>query len=146
MAAPKGNQYAKGNPNSGRPPKWTEPVLEEEAEALLEYARKPDSITLVDYWPTRGFSDVEACRFEKSSEVFSKAKRMAKNLIGGRREKMGLLGDYDSAIVRSSMATYDYEHRMMLKEMKREELLEEAKQIVIRERGSMDVGKDNKVS
>ena len=39
-------------------------------------------------------------------------------VIWARREKGGLIGKLDSAIVRSTLGTYDLDHRAYLKEMK----------------------------
>ena len=148
MPAPKGNKYGQGNPNSGRPPIWTDEKIEEEAKLLIEFAQKPTSLVLGEHYGARGYSYEHSMDWEKKNKAFYEAKRLAKCLIGARRERGAILGDYDSPMVRASMANYDPEYRAMLVEMKRDAIASELDmvRVLLQEKGAMDAGKDNKAS
>lgn len=83
MAAPKGNQYAKGNPNSGRPPKYN---LEKEASDLLLFSKRETCLSLEDFTDDKDYCASDLCEFARRSEVFSAALKKAKERIGKRRE------------------------------------------------------------
>lgn len=114
----------KGHPNYnidrlGRPPdKWTEEALNKEAEALIEWAKKEDSIVLRKFASTRGYYWEMINQWKHKNLNIASAQRYAKDVIGCRREEQALKGKLDAGIVKASMATYDSEHRAMLKEMK----------------------------
>jgi len=100
----------------GRPRAWSDAEIEEEANSLIEHAQNPDTYTLSDHYAKRGYTYDEVFDWVKVHVPFSKAVKFAKQLIGARREREGLKGKLDSAIVRSTMANYDPEHRQMLRE------------------------------
>lgn len=118
MAFEKGNQLAKGNPNSGRPREWTDELIEAEAYYLLEWAQDPDALVLGECYGSRGYSYEDAMDWSNRFSVFCKCKNMAKAIVGARREKGAIKKKYDSNIVGRSMPQYDPEFKAFLKDMK----------------------------
>ena len=104
------------NNTFGRISPWSDEDIDLEANLLIEHAQKPDTYTLADHYAMRGYTYDEVFDWTKKHIPFSKAVKFAKQLIGARREREGLKGKLDSAIVRSTMANYDPEHRQMLRE------------------------------
>lgn len=140
MAAPKGNQFAKGH-GCGRPKVWTDEKIAEEAQFLREWANKEDSIVIGECYGLRGYSFDSSIEWEKTNKDFAEAKRYAKTMIGSRRERLALQGAVDSGIVRCSMGVYDPEHRAYLKEMKSADLAQKAANIHVNVRGIVDESK-----
>lgn len=103
----------------GRPIEWTDEKIEAEADYLLEWARLDDSLVLGSCYADRCYSYQDAIDWSVKNEKFREAKKRARTFVGSRREKGGIQGSLDSAIVRSSMGTYDPEHRAFLIEMKK---------------------------
>ncbi len=85
MAAPKGNQYAKGNPNSGRPLKYD---MEQEAIAIEEWSKKESAINLVGFVCERDICPDYIYDWADRSEVFSQALKKAKARLAERRERL----------------------------------------------------------
>jgi hypothetical protein len=110
-----GNTLSKGLTNSGRPLKWTHERILEEARLLLEFAQKSDSLVLAEHYGERGYGYQDASDFDSVPE-YAEARKISKAIIGARREKEGLKGNLDSAIVRMTIPNYDTEHRSMLRE------------------------------
>lgn len=77
MAAPKGNQYAKGH-GKGRPKIWDDDAIEEEANALLEWIKDPKNLYIGVFAAQRGYDRARLSEFAKSNKVFSCAYREAK--------------------------------------------------------------------
>jgi len=103
MPAPLGNQYAVGNPNSGRP---SEHNVEEMAKKLLLWAKKEEAWILREFAPLNGFSCTTMHRWVTENEVFRNAYEQAKDIIGCRREKMYLKERSESTYKRYA-AYYD---------------------------------------
>lgn len=103
MAAPKGNQYAKGNPNSGRPPKYD---LEKEAAELLEFSKRDSCIKLEDFTYNKDYCASDLCDFARKSEVFSSALKKAKERIGSRREDFANIDKLNYGIWNRSARLY----------------------------------------
>lgn len=122
MPGAKGNQNAKGCTTNGAKKVYTEQRAKEEALLLREWAKKPDSIVMMDFYADRGYCYQRSKEMEEISVDYREAKRYAMCKIGARREKGGLFGDYDSAIVRKSMGMYDHELRNYEREMKNNDL------------------------
>lgn len=72
MAAPKGNQYAKGH-GKGRPKTWDDDAIENEAEALLEWIKNPSSYYLGVFAENRGYNRAKLSVWAKSNEIFRNA-------------------------------------------------------------------------
>lgn len=102
----------------GRPGYWTEEKVKEEAEYLKQWAMKEDSLTMASCYGERYYSYHDAIEWEAKYEEFRQAKRFSATIINSRREKGALIGKLDSPLVRSTLGTYDLEHRAYLKEMK----------------------------
>jgi len=81
----KGNQIAKGNPNSGRPREYDSEV---EAEALLEWCMKPEATILRMFAPLRGYAPSRMDDWLIRCPVFRGAYAVAKAIIGCRREQI----------------------------------------------------------
>ena len=77
MAAPKGNQYAKGN-KGGRPVIWDDDAIENEAEALIEWIKQPKNNYLGVFAFERGYNRARLTEFAHSNKVFSVAYQRAK--------------------------------------------------------------------
>jgi hypothetical protein len=102
----------------GRPTEWTVEKIEAEADYLVEWAEKPDSIVLGTCYGSRGYSYVDANEWAKENKKFGKAKAHAKTLVGARREIGGLINKLNPGIVSRTMPMYDpeyNEHVMALK-------------------------------
>jgi len=124
MGAPKGNQNAKGH-GFGRPRKWSEKQVEDEADFLVEWAQRDDALVLGTCYGMRGYSYETSLRWAKENEIYAYAKELTKTIVGARREVQALKGRIDAGLVRASLATYDPEYRAFLKEMKRDQIIEE---------------------
>ncbi|MEN8236119.1 MAG: hypothetical protein ABFQ95_01000 [Pseudomonadota bacterium] len=120
MPASKGNKNTLGN-TGGRPETWTEKRINKEADSFLKWANQDDSIILRKYAAINGYAPQWLTYLADKSVRFSETLKIAKTLVGCRREELALKGDIDTGIVKATLATYDEEHRAMLKEMKRAE-------------------------
>ena len=115
----KGNQYAVGY---GRPLDWTPERIEEEAKELIEWSEKPDSLILKSFACQRRYAPSWMTYLADKNKSFSEALRIARANVSARRElTAGLEGGIDTGIVKITLATYDDEHRAVLKEMKQAE-------------------------
>lgn len=77
MAAPKGNQYAKGKA-TGRPKLWDDDAIENEAEALREWIAKDGGLYLGSFARQRGYARQRLSEFANSNKVFADAYEEAK--------------------------------------------------------------------
>jgi len=83
MAAPKGNQYAKGCTTSGRPPKYD---LIEEAKDLDEWSKTADADSLYSFTYHKDYLASELCEFARRSDEFAVSLKKAKERIAINRE------------------------------------------------------------
>lgn len=113
----KGNKAAVGH-KGPVPYIWTEERAEIEAKNLLEYAQKDTSLTLMGFYAESEDVDYSVSYMMEKYPVWSKAKKKAMAKIGDRREKYGLLGKYDSGIVKKAMGLYCHDFRNYEKELK----------------------------
>lgn len=111
-----GNTLSHGLTNSGRPRLWSEEEVNIEAKELLKYANKPDSIVLASHYASRDYTYDDVFDWCKRNSEFSKALKIAKQIVGARREAGALNGKYSEGIVSKTMANYDPEHRAMMRE------------------------------
>jgi hypothetical protein len=93
----------------GAPKLWTIDLIEQIADELIKWAHKDDSIVMAEFYGSQLISYQRAFEFEEQSQKFAEAKRIAKTLVGARREKGALKGELDSGLVKKSMALYDPE-------------------------------------
>ena len=94
MAAPVGNKFAAGH-GYGRPTKYTDEWIENEAKSLLDWAKLPDSLFLQDFCWDRGYDPSRIGEFEKKSEIFSAAVKQFKDRQVSKLIKYGLSRTFD---------------------------------------------------
>ena len=119
MAAPKGNQYAKGCETNGRPCAFD---LAEEARLLMDWADTEDALVLREWAAIRRYSSQEKLQaYCAQSEDFRSAYNMARIKIGARREKMLAKGIGNSAPFQRYASLYDKELKAHEKEIKEQD-------------------------
>lgn len=103
MAAPKGNQYAKGH-GKGRPKIWDDDAIEEEANALLEFIAKDEGLYLNTFCRKRKLDPDRLAEWARSNEVFNGALKEAKAWQEEKFLQKGLNREWDSGFTRYAMA------------------------------------------
>lgn len=104
---------------TGRPETWTFDKIAVEAEALIIWSEKSDSLVLKLFASSRRYSPPWLSYLADKSATFSEALSIAKANISGRREiTAGKEGGIDSGIVRATLANYDRDHKTTLIEIK----------------------------
>jgi len=103
MAAPKGNQYAKGH-GKGRPKTWDDDAIENEAEALLEWIKNPSSYYLGVFAENRGYNRAKLSVWAKSNEIFRNAYEKAQQWQENLFIHNGLTKTWDSTFTARVMA------------------------------------------
>ncbi len=78
MAAPKGNQYAKGN-KGGAPLIYDDEFIENEALALRAWAVGPRNLWLKGFAYERGYTPTRMWEFGQKNDEFAKALEFAKD-------------------------------------------------------------------
>jgi len=128
MAAPKGNQYAKGCETSGRPPRFD---LSEEARLFKEWADTDDALVLREFVCIRNYCAQEKLHeYALQSEEFRNAYNYARIKIGARREKLLAQGKGNPAPFMRYAALYDKELKAHEIEMKNQDANAKAQQKV----------------
>ena len=77
------------------------------ARLLINWAKLPTSLKVVDFFVEHGFHHTDIMRLCKKYKSLEQAYSQAVVIVGSRREKGGLQNDLNSAIVLSSMSMYD---------------------------------------
>lgn len=103
MAAPKGNQYAKGN-EGGRPEKYTDEWLREEAKELLAWIEKPSNYFLNGFAYQRGYSPKRLPEFTQKSKEFSDSYEIAKWKQSEKFAMKALTREWDPGFTKYTMA------------------------------------------
>ena len=105
MAAPKGNQYAKGH-GKGRPAIYDEDFIENEAEALLEWIKddSPKKVYLGSFALERGYDRFQMHDFSTKNKVFSHAYKKAKAWQEQKFVTNGLTRSWDPTFTAFAMA------------------------------------------
>jgi hypothetical protein len=103
MPAPKGNKFAKGH-GEGCPQKYTDKWIEQEAEALLQWMKKEDSVYFKSFAVERGYSPQRLTEFAKSNKVFSEALELAKSWQECRLVNYSLWNKINSNITKFCLA------------------------------------------
>lgn len=143
MGAPKGNQYAAGNPNSGRPLRFSDEDLERMAVEMVQWAKTSDAIVYREWMADREICYSVAHSLKERSKVFAKAIEVTKYIIGVRREKLNIKGELPDKSFCSYMALYDPEMKDWLLEQKRADDRSKLTKIVIEDgRGNMRIEKN----
>jgi hypothetical protein len=124
MAAPKGNQYAKGCETSGRPPKYD---LLVEAKDLNEWSKTPDADSLYSFTYNKDYLVSELWEFAKRSDEFADALKKAKERIAINREikcnnQTMNYGVWARSAAMYSKSLYDFEE--MKEDLKQKRVLE----------------------
>ena len=116
MAAPKGNQYAKGCETNGRPPRFD---LSEEARLFKAWADTDDALVLREFMCVRQYSSQEKMHeYAARSDEFREAFNYARVKIGARREKLLAQGKGNPAPFQRYAALYDKELKTHEQELK----------------------------
>lgn len=102
MAAPKGHKFSVGN-NGGRPRVYDR---DEEADALIEWAKKPDSFTLYGFTTERGYLAENLAKWAKDNKKFAVALKFAKEAIANRIVSGSLQKNYDGKVVLKILPMY----------------------------------------
>ena len=103
MAAPKGNQYAKGH-GKGRPIKWDDDAIENEALALLDWIKSPSSYYIGVFAESRGYDRAQMKDFVDKNKVFANAYRRARQWQENMFITKGLSKEWDSTFASRIMA------------------------------------------
>jgi hypothetical protein len=101
MPAPKG--HPPYSLNGGRPIKYTEEYIENEANELEIWMKKEDSIWFKDFALERGYHPDQLVNWSKQNETFSCAYNRLKAWQESVLVKGGLKKKYNSAIVAMSL-------------------------------------------
>lgn len=106
MAAPKGNQYAKGLTTSGRPEKYTDEWLAQEAKELLAWIEvdSDKKIYLGSFAKDRGYDRQRLTEFANKSLEFSDAYKKAKQWQEEKFIRNGLTRLWDPGFTSKCMA------------------------------------------
>lgn len=108
MAAPKGNQYAKGltkaNSGIGRPAKYTPEWIDEEAKALREWVAKDSGFYLGSFAKQRGYHRQRFPKFIELSKDFEDAYREAQQWQEEKFLNNALTRTWDSGFAKYAMA------------------------------------------
>jgi len=103
MAAPKGNQYAKGKA-TGRPKIWTDEAIEEEANALLEFIANDEGLYINSFCRKRRIDPDRLPEWARSNEVFAGAFKEAKAWQEEKFMQKALTREWESGFARYAMA------------------------------------------
>lgn len=103
MAAPKGNQYAKGKA-TGRPKIWTDEAIEEEADAMLEWIKDPKNLYIGVFAAQRGYNRARLSEFARGNKVFARAYDEAKQWQENVMLTNGLTRLWDPGFTSKAMA------------------------------------------
>lgn len=92
------------------PRKYTDAECERLAKALVEWAHTDEAIVIETWLSMNGLyydACMKLCSYSKS---FKEALKMAKGLIGSRREALALYGKIDAGIVKKTAPLYSKPH------------------------------------
>lgn len=78
MPAPKGHAPYAGCETGGRPKKYTQEFIDNEAKALNEWIQNNSNIFIEDFCWLRGYHEARITEFQKENEKFSEALSMFK--------------------------------------------------------------------
>jgi hypothetical protein len=103
MAAPKGNQYAKGN-TGGRPAIYDDERISQEAKALIEWTARDGGLYLDSFARQRGYSRQRLYEWEKSNIEFADALMHARAWQEEKFLTKGLNREWDATFTKYAMA------------------------------------------
>jgi hypothetical protein len=111
--------------------KWTDERIKEEADFMLEAVKDDDVITMLELYAQRDYEYKQACEWEKHHEYYRQAKSKVRQIIGSRRERGALRGEYNQHIVAKSMGMYDPGFKQHEMDMKKSAFEEVAQALII---------------
>lgn len=103
MAAPKGNQYAKGH-GKGRPKIWDDDAIENEGAALLEWIKGDNGLYLDSFARQRGYSRQRLYEWEKTNKDFADILTHAREWQEEKFLTKGLTREWDATFTKYAMA------------------------------------------
>jgi hypothetical protein len=109
---------------------YTQEWLDSMTESLLKWAELEDSCTFIAWLAQENLDYAKVQHMCKKCDTFSKAKKKALFMIGARREQKAIKGEWDSGIVKKSMALYDPEMRNLEIELRGHDMASRAAAIV----------------
>lgn len=104
MVFEKGNQLAKGNPNSGIDKKHDR---EDYAAKLLEWAKKASSLNIVGFCAEYDLPVEYMSRWSKENDVFRQALMIAKAKLCDRQEHYVIMNRYDWRLHNRQLGYYN---------------------------------------
>lgn len=104
MAAPKGNQYAKGCKTNGVPKIYDDDFIENEAIELRKWIAKGEGLYIDSFARARGYPRGRMWEWTKTNQDFKDAMEEAKLWQEEKFLMKGLTKEWDSAQVRYTMA------------------------------------------
>lgn len=104
MPAPKGHDPYPGCETGGRPKKYTDAFITQEADAFLEWMQKPDSIWYKDFALERGYSPECLSIWAKTHEKFSQVYEISQHWQQSKLIKGGLFSQYNPTITKLVLA------------------------------------------
>lgn len=118
MAAKKGNQYAKGNPNGnkGAPVKYSQEFFEKLAKELLIWSEKPEAFFLKNFCANHKEHILPEylSRWAEESEVFSQAYEKVKLKLQDRLYSGSITKKYDATSVFRLAPLIDQDYKLWL--------------------------------
>jgi len=99
MPAPKGNKFAKGH-KCGRPKKYTDEFIENEAKAFYEWMKKPENILFKSFALERGYLASNLSEFAQNNKVFSECLQYAREWQEQKLANYGLFNKTNPSITK----------------------------------------------
>jgi hypothetical protein len=103
MAAPQGHEAYNINGEGGRPLLYTKEFINSEADAFLEWMKKPESVYFKRFALNRGYSPQRLSEFAEQNERFSEVYRQAKEWQEVRLAEGGLTNEFNSGFCKFVM-------------------------------------------
>ena len=103
MGAPKGHKPYPGCETGGRPKKFTDEFIENEADALILWMKKPDSLWYKDFAIERGYLSDKFADFSRENEKFRRAFELSKEWQESKLVKGGLTSVYNPGFTKFVM-------------------------------------------
>ena len=104
MPAPKGHPPYPGCEKGGRPPEWTDERIEAEADAFLEWMKKPESCWYQEFCLERGYLPDYLHRWAKKNEKFKRVYELSQIWQHARLVNGGLNNKYNASITKLVLA------------------------------------------
>lgn len=127
--APKGNRLAAGCKTSGQPRKLNDNDVKKLIQSMIDWTAKDSSLVFNEWLGHNGLHYQSSCDLAERYPEYAETLRRCKLIVAGRRERLAMEGKIEASIVRATLATYDLEHRAVLRELKESALVETASAI-----------------